>query len=267
MKNQGFIQIPVLVAIIAITAVLGAGTFVVVKHNAYKSPPEANTSSVVNSDAEQEQSNHSTKDVSEKNTVEVQNSQRARDIQSPAKPEYVAENPTDNTEEFHEAKVLVHEFLNNPTQNNFEAFCRKGQNVMSPKTIQVFNEDRTDYVDKHVTVAYAIGQCEYILNRNHPDYVRFVNASEDNMVEFKDGESDAIRKFKIEYNNKIKQLNNAYKFYSYESLENLSPPEIIENSIKEAEEKTAGWRGYRGYRTIHFTTPEQQVRDVFLSYF
>lgn len=276
--KKGFIQIPALVAIVAATAILGAGAFVVVKNNTSSESGEANLASSGDDNGTEDEDNAG----KEKNPTSTEDSpedknqkdkQPRNEVSDTVDSSDVNNVPQENDQEgeFAEARLLVGNFLSNPTLENFEEFCRKGQDVLSPKTERVLNEDRTDFIDKPVTVAHAVGHCEHILNEGNSEHIKFAKAGIHNLVPLTDNDSDFVRKQKIKYNNKIKDLNKHYKFYVYGSSGGFSTEsnplrETIEKTIqKQEQEKKEGNR--LRTRSVNIDSPEQRVREFLRSYF
>lgn len=112
-----------------------------------------------------------------------------------------------------EIKTLVDFYWENPTIANFEEFCKRSKNVLSPETKRVLNNTRTEMIDVNKTLYETIGSCQIYLEKKQ--YYDFVKSDLTHKIDFRDSDTDKERELRIKYNQKIEEIAENYNFFGY----------------------------------------------------
>lgn len=118
---------------------------------------------------------------------------------------------TPSQEQPSEAKILIKEFLDNPSPDNFRVFCDKAKNVKSSQTKESLSADRTQMELVNKTLFEVVDTCRTITN---PEII-FVSDLDSLLVSLNGTDTDSIRIKKLDYNKQLKELGHQYKIYGY----------------------------------------------------
>lgn len=126
---------------------------------------------------------------------------------------------------------IIDDFLLNQTPENLKEFCNKAKTFNGTgKLIEVLNSDRTDYIKRPTTLYEQIKICN---NSKYDNYI-WAQYSQKYLMTLSDSDNDNIRKDKINFNNRIKNLNagTLVGYINYENL-NMTPDQILNNKLKQ----------------------------------
>ncbi len=102
-------------------------------------------------------------------------------------------------------RKLTEVFLEEPTLDNFEYFCKRSKEVDGPETKEILSDDRTKIITVNKKFYESLDWCsEYFSEEN---YFFADNQNNKHIIEFHNSDTDEIRKFKIEYNKRIENSN------------------------------------------------------------
>lgn len=217
MKNQkGFIQIPLIIIIIASLAVVSVGTGFVLNKKEKTEPIIENTESL-----KQEENTEKTSEIKDEkeqpkeegNTQinkEAELKKQAKLAEQQRIEKEKAKKIAEEEKPISEAAKIITDFLISPTLDNFKVFCEKAKNIPSKETKDILSNDKTQILKEFVMLSEIVIHCNLINNKNYT----FVVPKPDDFVLSLDGsDSDNLRMSKIGFNERLRDVNAKYPFY------------------------------------------------------
>lgn len=170
--------------------------------------------------------------------------------------------------DYSQSIIAIDAFLTNPTIENFKTFCTVAKTLSGFGESKILNDTRTDYVMKKNTlyenVGYQGSECALALGENkYSSRYKWITYSASYLVEFKNpNESDAVRKFKVDYNNIWKSMSS-YKLigFAYGKDVNISTPDQWVEKITSGNEERIREYKYALNRSS-FITPEKVLAGI-----
>lgn len=124
---------------------------------------------------------------------------------------------------------IIDDFLLNQTPDSLKEFCNKAKEVNGTgKMVEVLNNDRTDYIKRIATLYEQIKIC----NSSKYENYTWVQYDKRYLITLKDNDSDKVRKDKITFNNRIKNLKEG-TLIGYANYENpvMTPDQVLDNKL------------------------------------
>jgi len=101
--------------------------------------------------------------------------------------------------------VLIGDFFKDPTLENFKSICSLAKNIEGNTTKQVLDSNREKMITIKQSLYYDNGMMDcQILDQEKGEY--FLPLNDNSLIAFQDNDTDEIRKAKIIFNDKIKNL-------------------------------------------------------------
>jgi len=171
-------------------------------------------------------------------------------------------NKTDDWRELAEA------FLEEPTLDNFDYFCKRSKEIDGPEKKEVLNDDRTEMIMVNATLYENFCWCKMYLEDD--GYV-FVEADINHQIEFLPSDNDKEREYKIKYNEEIEEIVQNYNFYAFHIVSDIgsnNPSLHLEKCLEQSEINFMGVLSFppyllncKGfYKSFHF--PEESVLNM-----
>jgi hypothetical protein len=110
---------------------------------------------------------------------------------------------------------LAEVFLEEPTLDNFDYFCKRSKEVDGPETKEVLNDDKTEMITISKTLYETVRPCQFYKEKEHQENYIFVNSSSNHKAQFDQKDSDEVRKLKIIFNEEVEKLSKKYEFYGF----------------------------------------------------
>jgi hypothetical protein len=114
-----------------------------------------------------------------------------------------------------EKESIIKDFLDNPSVDNLKVFCDKAKNVQSQQTKEVLSEDKTAIETINKTLSEVLTSCRYL---TYPNSHFFLSNLDSLLVNLDSSDNDSIRIIKIKYNDQIKEYDQKYKVYGCSTI-------------------------------------------------
>ncbi len=109
-------------------------------------------------------------------------------------------------------KELAKVFLEEPTLDNFDYFCKRSREIDGWENKEVLSNDRKKMITVNKTLYESFGWCRMYLE--HEGYI-FIESDVNHKIKLLSSDTDEDRKYKIRYNEKIEELASNYDFYVF----------------------------------------------------
>ncbi len=147
-----------------------------------------------------------------------------------------------------EKSILITQFLNNPTLENFKVFCANAKKITGSKIEKTMDSSRENLVTTNLSFYYDIRDCK---NLDANDGVYYLPLDTNLLISLKSSDSDLEREAKLLYNEKINNLisTSVIRFVLFRGQESIKTPKEL-------------WSYYLSMTNGDGSTSNEKIRNI-----